>query len=181
MTKQYFLELRSSPWHVWCKLSWQAQSPFCLGAASTALLPQGQCWVCPRERRECSAQPHPHGTTQPWVQLSVCPAKGQPWCMRHDHNSHVPGDQNYPWSSSDTYTWLPGLPAGFPASICLWQLFPYTLQCASHFISLTLKKVVQNVSSIKLALFLSLIHSKICGRAWEISPNSPNYFYYMPP
>lgn len=169
--KQYFLELRSIPWHVWCNLSLLASSEPFLGVASTALLPQAQCWVCPRERREYSAQPAPGtthlcGCTSLGLELSVCPAKGQPWCVRHDQNSHVPGDQNYPWSSSDTYTWLPGLPAGFPGSICLWQLCPYTLQCASHFISLSLKKVVKNLSSIKVVLFLSLIVPKICGRAW---------------
>lgn len=166
-------------------LSWQAQSPF-LEPPAQPCSPRIGAGCAPGNAGNTMPSWHPPGTTHPGgctslgLELSVCPAKGQPWCMRHDQNSHVPGDHNYPWSSSDTYTWLPGLPAGFPGSICLWQLFPYTMQCANHFISLSLKKVVKNVSSIKMVLFLSLILPKICGRAWGFSPTSPNDFYYMP-
>lgn len=123
-------------------------------------MPQGTKGI----QRLASIHLEPHTLHFSRLELSVCPARGQPWCMRHNQNSHVAGEQNFPWSSSDTYTWLPGLPAGFAGSICLWQLFPYTLQCASHFISLSLKKSCEECKHYKSGVISFLNTSQ---NLWE--------------
>lgn len=91
MIEQHFLELRSSPWHIWCNLSLLASSEPLPGAASTALLPQGQCWACPRECRAVPRQ-HPPGATHPGgctsLGLELCvPCQGT--ALVHEARSEV--------------------------------------------------------------------------------------------